>query len=187
MPIAFNHMQRWDADRINFPGLDVLTQADYERAVRVLKGPRKADLILAPDGTPYLFRWYIYPQNELGFNLYFHVQVASDPERPLHDHPWDNASTILAGGYEEHLAYPKGNGLDQPSENIRHPGDMISRPAILAHRLVLPAGIPYSMTMFMTGPKIREWGFWYPDGWVHHAAVVRIQGDLSVHVERQVM
>lgn len=23
-------------------------------------------------------------------------------------------------------------------------------------------------TLFMTGPKIRDWGFITPDGWVHH-------------------
>jgi hypothetical protein len=135
----------------------------------------RPDVVLAPDGTPYLYRWHILYDNEVG-NRFLHVQVASDPERPLHDHPWDNTSLILAGGYDELFhPYPDeaaGHWREYMivAPCVRHlrRGDKASRPAAWAHRLVLPPEIPYSMTLFNTGPKVREWGFWYPDGWHHN-------------------
>lgn len=185
--ITFNHTQRWDDNRANFTGLHALTDADYKVAVRVLKGPRKPDLAIAPDGNPYLYRWHLVHLDEgLGFGQYFHIQVASDPERPLHDHPWDNTSIILAGRYEETVAFPGAGALLEPETIQRRTGELIARSAATAHRLVLPAGVPYAMTVFTMGPKIREWGFWYPEGWVNNKEVVRTTGDLSVHVSRQV-
>ncbi len=127
---------------------------------------RPPDLVIAPAGHgEYLFRWWVVPHNT-DANVYFHVQTKSDPERPLHDHPWDSTSVILAGGYEELLdKHPK---FWAPSvENyVRKPGDVIHRPATWAHRLILPSTIPYSMSLFSTGPKVREWGFWMEDGWM---------------------
>src|SRR5690554_5853755 len=42
---------------------------------RYLNGPiREPDLTIAPDGNPYLHRWYIVPRNTTG-NLYLHMQV----------------------------------------------------------------------------------------------------------------
>jgi hypothetical protein len=67
----------------------------------------------------------------------------------------------------------------------RFPGDIIARKATTGHRLILPAETRYTMTMFMTGPKVREWGFWYPQGWVHNDEVVRLREDgVSIHVPR---
>lgn len=111
------------------------------------------------DDGVYLFRWHLVPRNTYG-NVYLHVQTSSDPARPLHDHPWDNVSVILAGGYNEF-------SLDSPlmSGWMRHPGDAISRKAAYAHRLVLPRGQRYSISLFTTGPVIREWGFYCQDGW----------------------
>ncbi len=42
---------------------------------------------------------------------------------------------------------------------------MIFRRAEERHRLLMLPGPRYTMTQFTTGPKIRNWGFWYPDGW----------------------
>ena len=48
----------------------------------------------------------------------------------------------------------------------RQAGDWQLRNAKSAHRIVLNA-CP-CMTLFLTGPKIREWGFHCPEkGWVH--------------------
>jgi len=187
MTIVFNHTQRFDDYRFEDPGLNILTREDYTRAVRILKGPRPADLVIAPDGHPYLYRWHLYRESEVGFNQYLHIQVASDPKSPLHDHPWDNVSTILAGGYVETTAEPvgpSGTELQEPGVFRRVPGEVIRRHAFLAHRLELLEGVPYTMTLFTTGPKFREWGFWYPEGWINHKEVVRIEGNKSIHVER---
>lgn len=143
------------------------------------------DLVIAPDGNPYLYRWYITPHNQQYGNLYFHLQVASDPERPLHDHPWDNCSNILRGGYDETLQIvpPKGRIF----QIRRRPGDFIYRSAGEAHHLKLPADVPYTMSLFSTGRRQRVWGFWYPDGWVSFDAVTKLRedGKTSVHVGRE--
>jgi hypothetical protein len=138
----------------------------------------KPDVVLAPDGEPYLYRWHIIYDNQRG-NEFFHIQVKSDPERPFHDHPWPNASKIIAGGYDELYyeapelvtwRYEGHELLKTPSPAIRQlrKGDKVERAATTAHRLILPSDIPYTMTRFSTGPKTREWGFWYPDGWHHN-------------------
>jgi quercetin dioxygenase-like cupin family protein len=154
------------------------SERDFGIARQIIGEYRAADLILAPDGEPYLYRWHVIPRNDTG-NVYFHIQVRSDPERPLHDHPWDNTSVILAGGYDEVYTPIWGAG-GQYKRELRA-GDMVFRRAEEAHRLILPPEIPYTMTLFTTGPKRRIWGFHYPDGWVPNTAVCVEQGNVSYH------
>lgn len=140
------------------------------------------DLIIAPDGNPYLYRWYVTPRNRQA-NVYLHVQVDDDPKRPLHDHPWDNVSVILSGGYRETISWSEG----EPAPNtlytaIRNKGDTIFRRARQAHRLELPNAFMYTMTLFSTGPKIHNWGFWYPEGHVPYEEVTRTENGVSVHI-----
>lgn len=136
-----------------------LYPADRDTARTMLGLLREPDLVIAPAGHgEYLYRWYVIPRNREA-NVYFHIQTASDPERPLHDHPWDSTSVILAGGYTEMLM--RKPDLESGFSTLdREPGDVIFRPASWAHRLILPAHVPYSMSLFSTGPKVREWGFW---------------------------
>lgn len=117
-------------------------------------GSRPPDFVIghAPLGD-YLRRWYVVPRNA-GLNLYLHEFVRSDDDRALHDHPWDNASMILRGEYDEHM----------PGEVIRRSaGDVVSRSAADRHRVELVNEAPV-VTLFATGPKIREWGFWCDGG-----------------------
>ena len=150
----------------------------------ILRGWPAPDLVIAPDGEPYLYRWHVIPRN-VHANVYFHIQVADDPERPLHDHPWENQSVILAGGYTEHYANIDDYGRLLPM-CIRwaRKGDTIQRPADQAHRLLMMPGMPYTMTLFTTGPKIRNWGFWYPEGWVDAEKVCHLEGNVSSHIKR---
>jgi hypothetical protein len=151
----------------------ILAPDDWSVYARLTYG-RDPDVVLAPDGDPYLYRWHLVYDNSAA-NVFFHVQVKSDPERPLHDHPWDNHSVILSGGYDE-MYWPysaKSESrvqveLPEPMWRVCRKGDAVSRKASWAHRLILPPGVPYTMTLFTTGPKVREWGFWYPDGWHHN-------------------
>lgn len=125
---------------------------------------RPPDLVIAPAGHgEYLFRWYIVPRNNHA-NAYFHVQTASDPERPLHDHPWDNTSVLLAGRYDEIVNPYPHHGDHVAWTAHRETGAVIHRPAELAHRLLLPPEVPYMMSLFSTGPKRRKWGFWSAEG-----------------------
>jgi hypothetical protein len=93
--------------------------------------------------------------------VYLHLQVASDPERPLHDHPWDNQSVILSGGYiERHVKKMPWGRIEEPRRFV---GQTVQRLAEEAHRLILPPDVPYTLTLFTTGPVRREWGFWIND------------------------
>lgn len=139
---------------------ELLTEEDFEVFCRYAGSPyTPPDVTIAPDGNPYLYRWHVVPRNA-DANVYLHIQVASDPERPLHDHPWDNTSHILAGGYEEIVAH---SPFSIRQRYVRFKGQTIHRPAELPHRLILPETTPYTMTLFTTGKKIRDWGFWCND------------------------
>lgn len=148
---------------------------------------REPDLIIAPDGVAYLYRWHLVPRNAVA-NVYFHIQVGDDPARPLHDHYYDNQSVILAGGYDEIL---QGDLTDARGRRLRHveftvhrpPGTTIHRQAEQPHRLTLPPGVPYSMSLFTTGPRRRTWGFHYPDGWRPFDDVSEIIDGVAVHKE----
>lgn len=113
---------------------------------------RQPDFII---GANYLRRWWVIPRNMFS-NVYLHDIRKSDDDRALHDHPWDNASYILSGRYIEHT--PEGQFL-------RVAGDFIQRPAHSLHRLEVIPG-EKAITLFTTGPKIRDWGFACPQGWV---------------------
>jgi hypothetical protein len=168
----------------------ILSQADYLLADQIIGQERggiyrEPDLVIAPNGQPYLYRWHIVPHNKRA-GVFLHVQVKSDPERPLHDHPWDNMSTILTGGYDE--IWDSAPWMSDHHANVHKQvrklriGDTVSRKASAAHRLLLPEEFEYTMTLFFTGPKIRQWGFWYPDGWRNADDVTRLRDGVSVHI-----
>lgn len=165
--------------------IDLLSPADQITARQLIgHGPwkvRDPDLTIAPDGKPYIYRWHIIPRAGMA-NLYFHVQTASDPERPLHDHPWDNMSVILSGFYEEIISEQPNMPTEENTRTVlRVTGETVFRKAEWSHRLILPKGMPYTMTLFSTGPKRREWGFWYPDGWRSYKEVTEVRNGVSVH------
>lgn len=136
---------------------------------------REPDFIVGGKENPYLLRWWVIPRNRF-FNIYLHKFLRDDDDRALHDHPWWSLSIILRGGYLEHL----------PGGRVKHrrPGRFVLRNATAAHRVellrqhqgavcwrgrLIP---PYSLTrpawtIFITGPRIREWGFHCPQGWRH--------------------
>lgn len=122
---------------------------------------RKPDFIVKREDGDYLRRWWIIPRNG-HFNMYLHQFVQDDDDRALHDHPWHSASLILSGGYRELLP----NGL----EVIRNPGDLVYREPDHAHRVILHrdrSGRPIeAWTLFITGPRVREWGFHCANRWV---------------------
>lgn len=48
----------------------------------------------------------------------------------------------------------------------RGPGALVFRKPTTLHRLVLPEGKD-AWSLFIMGPKKRDWGFQTPEGWVH--------------------
>lgn len=107
-------------------------------------------------GENYLRRWWVIPRNEWQ-NVYLHDFGRSDDDRALHDHPWPNTSFLIRGRYIEHT--PEGSF-------VRTAGDVVTRPATALHRIELYPG-ERALSLFLTGAKVREWGFACPQGWVH--------------------
>lgn len=130
---------------------------------------REPDVFIGGRADPYMKRWHIIPRNKF-FNIYLHHFLRSDDDRALHDHPWWNVSILLKGEYIEHLPGNKRRRLCAPCVKFRG--------AESAHRIELCHARPCFWqtekapelpvwTLFITGPKIREWGFHCPQGWRH--------------------
>lgn len=113
---------------------------------------REPDVVI---GENYLSRWWVIPRNRY-FNIYLHKFSGSDDDRALHDHPWWSVSFLLKGELKEHMDF-----------KVRFVPWLfpILRSAKMAHRLELVKGSAW--TLFITGPRLREWGFHCPRGWVH--------------------
>ncbi len=116
---------------------------------------RPHDFTIGPKDRPYMLRWYIIPRNRF-FNVYLHKICRDDDDRALHDHPWASLSLILAGGYCE--VKPSGR-RDYAA------GSVILRGSTYQHRLEVLGGEP-CWTLFVTGSRVREWGFHCPKGFV---------------------
>jgi hypothetical protein len=126
---------------------------DLEQWADSLMVSRPPDFVI---GDNYLRRWWVIPRNKLQ-NVYLHEINKSDDDRALHDHPWENTSLIIRGSYIEHT--PAG-------VFTRVAGDVVHRPATALHRLEV-ADNARVISLFMTGPISREWGFECPQGWRH--------------------
>lgn len=125
---------------------------------------RKPDFIIGDAADPYLLRWWIIPRNRI-FNIYLHKFLRDDDDRALHDHPWVSLSIVLKGRYIEWLQTKSGVSYTRSYKS----GSVIYRRATHRHRIELISRennsrikIP-TWTLFITGPTIREWGFWCAD------------------------
>ena len=117
---------------------------------------RKPDFVIGGHYAPYLLRWFLIPRNPV-FNVYVHHFLRSDDDRALHDHPWlANMSWLLEGSYRE---WTKKGAFD------RSAGALKLRFWSAPHRIELTTGPCW--TLFVTGPRVRSWGFHCPKGWVH--------------------
>lgn len=148
---------------------------------------RTADFVIRSNDEPVMSRWYLIPRNRW-FNIYLHRLDGADPQ-PVHDHPWASCSIMLKGErwewvpsnpltkwevgqwahpvakeYSAYLRAAKAARYQVLRKCLRGPGSIIFRRATDAHRLETIGGPSYSL--FITGPVVREWGFWLPDGWV---------------------
>lgn len=144
---------------------------------RFLQIPREPDWIIGGADDPYLRRWWVIPRNRW-FNIYLHHFCRSDDDRALHDHPWCNLSILIKGEYLEYL--PTGAVKLRKPWRPWAPWRFVFRLPSTAHRVELrrffgvmgPRGPHGSSeapvwTLFITGPRVREWGFLCPQGWRH--------------------
>lgn len=132
---------------------------------------RAPDFVIGEPERPYMHRWWVIPRNRW-FNIYLHAILRSDDDRALHDHPWANCSILLSGAYCEivpHLILrlaKRPYRYGQPTAAIlRRAGSVVFRRPTQAHRLVLLNERPV-ISLFITGPNVRTWGFYAPQGWV---------------------
>lgn len=138
---------------------------DWDYWVRQLVN--RKPFVIGSGDVPYLLRWYLIPRNPY-LNVYLHKFLRSDEDRALHDHPWWFVSMVLKGSYWEHR---------EGKVKQRQEGSIAIRPASTLHRVELNADGPMPgshviaeqpcWTLIATGPKVREWGFKCPKGWVH--------------------
>jgi len=119
--------------------------------------------IVGRKDDPYLLRWYVIPRNPW-LSIYIHKFMRDDEDRALHDHPWWFVSFMLKGCYWEIVTGGKWVFRRWLSVGIRR--------ATHRHRVVLlkRGGVARQpipcWTLVITGPRIREWGFWCPKGFV---------------------
>lgn len=123
---------------------------------------RPPDFVVGGNDRPYLQRWWMIPRNPV-FNIYLHRFLRSDDDRALHDHPWCSMSILLRGSYVEHTI--DAGGIHRRQRLVA--GDRRVRlSGKFAHRIELDAGECW--TLFVTGPRYRDWGFHCPEqGWIH--------------------
>ncbi len=133
---------------------------------------RPPDVVI---GEKYLRRWWVIPRNPV-FNIYLHHFQNSDDDRALHDHPWMfNLSWLLRGRYRELVPYEPAVSMRESLERDgqgnfvmglrRVEGSVKFRWGRSPHRIQLTHGDCW--TLFITGPRIREWGFYCRNGWKH--------------------
>ena len=112
------------------------------------------------NNEPYLERYYLFlkDRDSFYFNIFLHKFLKSDPD-DLHDHPWPYLTVILKGGYWEWTPVFDHNGHKITEEaKWRAPGHIRFNSATSLHRIELDPGVE-CWTLFMPGPKQREWGF----------------------------
>lgn len=114
-------------------------------------------------GENYLSRWHVIPRNPV-FNIYVHKFTGSDDDRAMHDHPFASFSIKLKGCMLEHYG----------DNRVRFARTLTYRKAKFAHRLEIVKGPAW--TIFITGPRFREWGFHCPKGWVHWSKMTTPDG-----------
>lgn len=131
---------------------------------------RGPDMVIGPPDDPYMLRWFLLPRNRF-FNVYLHHIRKDDDDRALHDHPWASLSYMLEGSLIEVKpddVLKKYGGLNTFFLEHIHAGQWKYRSASQAHRLCLPESeTDGAWTLFVTGPRIRQWGFHCPKGWRH--------------------
>jgi hypothetical protein len=134
----------------------------FIQLLRRVATQRVPDVIIGGADDPYLYRWFVIPRNPI-FNIYLHKFLRSDDDRALHDHPWVNCSVLLDGQYTEHTI--GAGGIHHLA--LRQAGEIKMRwTGRFAHRIELTHGSCW--TLFITGPRYRQWGFHCEkSGWVH--------------------
>ena len=131
------------------------------------------------EGHPYLTRYYLNgrPWRKLGEgrSIRLHHFHTSDQGRELHNHPFEGWSLVLSGGYVEERRAPMAsvlvpvNGSDECYERhyfrqtafrVLTPGSVNRIGLDVFHRAELLDPVNGCWTLFVTGKRVADWGFW---------------------------
>lgn len=154
-----NRLTRWLARKALARALD-------------MESHRKPDFEIISTGGVYLQRWWLIPRNGI-LNIYLHHMLLSDDEIH-HDHMYPSVSLVLDEGITENyrLQPPDSPVLQRTFSQ----GDVVWRSSVMSHQLVVNKP---SWTIFVTGPRLKQWGFWCPQGWRHWKEYVEKKGNTS--------
>jgi hypothetical protein len=90
------------------------------------------------------------------FGVYLHHIHQPDSDRDPHDHPWTFLSVILRGSYVEQVWPLAGHAGYTLAHHRRFSAHRMGRAS--AHKIMSVS--PSLVTLIVTGPRRREWGFW---------------------------
>jgi hypothetical protein len=95
-----------------------------------------------------------------GGAVYLHHYLRSDPDRGVHDHPWDHALAVqLCAGYiEERWNGVSAQGMRKRYKR-RRPGFGYLLKGSDFHRVLVIDGAATSWSLFAHGPYRKQWGF----------------------------
>lgn len=126
---------------------------DAESFLSALSGllPGRA---ISHENGPYLSRFTL-TETDTGGHVYLHFFHRSDADLELHNHPWAGTSLILTGGYREERRFRGGI-----ETRIFRPGDVNVLMPDTFHRVDLLDPAAGCWTLFVTGQRVQDWGFW---------------------------
>lgn len=116
----------------------------------------------------YMIRYFVIKSRWL--NLYIHRFMRSDRD-DLHDHPWNFVTYLVRGAYTEKKWNPKTKTIDVTRRFNHHTHGPIKanvfvyRRATDQHQVItdqvytMQGADNAPLTVCLTGPKIRDWGF----------------------------
>jgi len=137
----------------------------FERLARWLEKRGQSRMIYR-EQEKYLERFYVLSTSWLG--IYLHRFWSSDDDG-LHDHPWNSASILLAGGYHEEEPERQGVPYGPTVTHFRRPfhPPIKLRSRYAAHRITVPSGTEgKTWSLFVRfGFKRRAWGFYRNRQW----------------------
>jgi hypothetical protein len=125
------------------------------------------------DTDVYLIKYYVF-QNKY-FNVFIHIFLRSDRD-DMHDHPWNFGTYVIRKGYKEEVINPEDPRVFIPTilVNVRDvcQNRWATRKAETLHRVKLYHEFTMAekdiapMTVCITGPTKRDWGFVKDGKWI---------------------
>lgn len=122
----------------------------------------------------YLRRWSLWLP--FGWSIKLHKIVRADDDRCQHNHPWLMIRIILVGGYIEN----RGTcSVTLKPWRPWIPWRIYVTPSKFKHRIAYLLK-ESSWSLIICGPKVREWGFFTKEGWMHWKQFVHEVGSKRI-------